>query len=646
MRDELEKLVAAGKITGKHIEPLMTLLEAGFCTHRAWGFGRITALDGSLGRINIDFPGKNDHSMDLAFATESLKPIPRDHILVRKHTDLAALKQEAALHHLDVVKLVIRSLGGRATVDQIMQMLVPDVIGSDWKKWWEAARNEMKKDGHFTVPIKKADSIVYSEEEIALADRLQSDFKVSRGLKAKILVAGEILKSHEDIKSHAVVEDTINSLNADILTHLDTMTALALDGMFIRDDIRAAAGMPISETDPTPAVIWQKVTQLGDFLQQLPAAKHRRALESFRDCTPDWGPRLVLILNEVPAKLSGEISRLLLQEDKGQLLKDTIARLISQHQASSELLLWFGKDRGEYFVDILGPEVFRAMLTAIERDAFNEKKGSRLHDFILDDQNLLPLLLASADIEVVRDVVRTLQLSPSFDDMNKRSLLARVVKQHPSIQSMITGDQKREDVNFLVSWESLERRKMEYDELVQRKIPANTKDIAIAKAYGDLRENHEFKAAKEMQKVLSRRKHELEVQLGRARGTDFANPRLDVVTPGTIVRVTNLKLNQPETFTLLGAWDGDPDRNILSYLTPLAQALMNKAVGAEIVFSNEGHEQHLRIDSIEPAVVPTPASSAEVSDSPVEAPASETTTPTTDTPAAASDAGAVEENAG
>ena len=163
------------------------------------------------------------------------------------------------------------------------------------------------------------------------------------------------------------------------------------------------------------------------------------------------------------------------------------------------------------------------MLTAMERDQFNEKRSNRLREFILDDQELLGELTASADIEVIKDLTRALQLSTVFDDMDKRSLLARIVKAHPAIQSLITGEQTRQDTSLLVSWESLERRRIEYQELVEKKIPANSKEIAIARSYGDLSENHEYKAAKEMQKILMRQKQELEAQLMRARGTDFSN---------------------------------------------------------------------------------------------------------------------------
>src|SRR5438034_7088772 len=206
------------------------------------------------------------------------------------------------------------------------------------------------------------------------------------------------------------------------------------------------------------------------------------------------------------------------------------------------------------------------MLTAMERDQFNEKRSNRLRDFILDDQDLLVELIGSADLEVIKDLTRALQLSPCFDDMDKRSLLARIVKSYPAVQSLISGEQSRQDASLLVSWESLEKRKSEYTELVQKKIPANSKEIAIARSYGDLRENHEYKAAKEMQKILMRRKSELEAQLVRARGTDFASARTDAVGLGTRVRVTDLVANHPETFTILGAWDSDPEKGVVSYL--------------------------------------------------------------------------------
>jgi len=610
MREEFELLASSGKVGKNQVGILSSLAQGGFCIHRSWGVGRITTVDTVFARFTIDFPGKPGHSMDLSFAADSLKPIPSDHILARKAIDLNSLRQMAALHHLDLIRLVLKSYGGKATLDQVQQVLVPDVITEDWKKWWEVAKHELKKDGHFQVPIKKTDPIVFQDKEVSLQDRVMSDFKSAKGLKARVVVAVELLKYLGDLGDPKIaVTETITLLNADIASHSRTMPTLALEGMFVREDLRQAIGSEPQPGELDYSAIWSQNLRLDELLELMPAAKHKRALVAFKVANPNlWHEGVLSILNTTSAKLAGECAGLLIQEGRLDLLKETLARLISQHQASSELLLWLAKERSDSFADILGPEVFRAMLTAMERDQFNEKKSNRLRDFILDDHDLLVELIGSADIEIIKDLTRALQLSPSFDDMDKRSLLARIVKSYPSIQSLITGDPSKQESNIIVSWESLERRKDEYTDLVQKKIPANSKEIAIARSYGDLRENHEYKAAKEMQKILMRRKAELEVQLLRARGTDFLNPRIDQVSIGTRVQVTDLDSKNSETYSVLGAWDFDADKGIISYQTPLAQAILNQPVGKEVEFELDGSRRRYRVDAISAAISANAAS--------------------------------------
>ncbi|HSY18830.1 MAG TPA: GreA/GreB family elongation factor [Candidatus Acidoferrales bacterium] len=600
MREEFEKLAAAGKIEGKHVEPLTHLVEGGCCSHRSWGFGKIKAVDTVFARFTIDFPGKSGHTMDLSFAAEQLKAIPKDHILARKAADIEAVRHLAA-HHLDLIKLVLNSFGGKATTDQIQAALVPDVIRDDWKKWWETAKREMKKDGHFIVPVKKTEPVVYQAQETSLQDRVLTDFRAAKGLKARILVVAEILKAVPDLKDkYAAANEVIAALNADISAYQRTQPAVALEAIFVRDELRAdAAAQPVAG-EVTAAQIWsQDGIKFGALLEAIPAAKHHRALESFKAANPErWSEVLRGAINLVSAKLAKEIANLLITNGMLGQLKETLARHINQHSASSELLLWFAKERNEDFVDILGPEVFRAMLSAMERDQFNERRSNRLRDFILEDQALIAELTASADIEIIKDLTRALKLSPVFDDMDKRSLLARLVKAHPAVQVLVSGEQTKQEATLIVSWESLERRRVEYQELVEKKIPANSKEIAIARSYGDLRENHEYKAAKEMQKILMRQKEDLEAALNRARGADFTNVSTELVGPGTIVQVTDVQSNHVETFTVLGAWDSDPDKGIISYLTPVAMALVNHKVGDEVEIEMSGQKRRQRIDKI------------------------------------------------
>jgi transcription elongation GreA/GreB family factor len=221
----------------------------------------------------------------------------------------------------------------------------------------------------------------------------------------------------------------------------------------------------------------------------------------------------------------------------------------------------------------------------------------------MEDRQLFQDMFGNADVGLARDALRRLQLSPLFDELTKRSLLARIVKVFPDLESMIAGAQAQEKAApLVVSWSSLEKRKAEYEELVKKKIPENIKEISLARSYGDLSENFEYKAAKQMQAVLARRRAELEQALQNARGTSFENPDTSRVSIGTIVTVRDKASKKQETYTILGAWDGDPDRNIISYQTAIGQALLGHKAGENVTLPNGEFD----IASIEPAPVDKP----------------------------------------
>ena len=608
LQSEFKRLVLDGKLDPKVTDALTTLVSGGFCIHRSWGFGKITTVDTLMAKITIDFQSKPEHSMDLGFAAKILKPLDGGHILARKATDLAGLKRMGALDHLELIKLVLTSFDGQATVAQIQESLVPDVIEDDWKKWWADAKKEMKSDGHFQLPVKKTEPIIYHAQELSAHDQLLSNLRDAKGLKAQIAAATEIHKGIGDVENKdAVIGEVIKILNLAIKNHMNLKPSLSLEAILLRDAIRSDVGMEPVEGELEAGSVFEKADDLAEVIEGLSAAKQKLALDAFRlSHTDTWVDRYLEMLNSSGLRLAGELAQMLIEAGHFDRFKDHLEQLVSKHKASTDLMLWLGKNRSDSFADILGPEVFGAMMAAIEQDRFNEKKTSKLGDFIMADQELITDLIGSADVEVVEDLVRALQATICFDDMDKRSLLGRIVKAYPSIQSMISGDQTKDDNLLIVSWPSLERRKNEYEELVKKKIPANSKEIAIARSYGDLRENHEFKAAKEMQKVLMARKGELEIDLTRARGTDFSDASVDQVSVGNKLVVTNLESNKEETFILLGAWDGDPDNQILSYLTPLGQAFLGKKPGEEAEFQIDNDTRRYRINTIERHTVAGP----------------------------------------
>jgi len=59
---------------------------------------------------------------------------------------------------------------------------------------------------------------------------------------------------------------------------------------------------------------------------------------------------------------------------------------------------------------------------------------------------------------------------------------------------------------------------------------------------------------------------------------------------------------EKETFTILGAWDGDVDKGIISYLSEAAKALIGQAVGAEVELPSDSvHiKRKVRILAIRP----------------------------------------------
>jgi transcription elongation factor GreA len=266
------------------------------------------------------------------------------------------------------------------------------------------------------------------------------------------------------------------------------------------------------------------------------------------------------------------------------------------------MLIWLCGEK-QTWGELIRPDLFAAILAALEREQHNSPgRASKLQRALVDDRELLGEIFKKVDVGLARDAMRRLQLTPLFDELTKRSLLARMVKVYPELESMIAGAEPQEKAApLIVSWSSLEKRRAEHEELVKVKIPENTKEIAIARSYGDLSENFEFKAAKQMQSVLMRRKAELEQMLHDARGTSFENSDTSRVSIGTIVRLCKDGTNEEETYTILGAWDGDPDRHIISYQTAIGQALLGHEIGESVSLNSEHGVVQFTIISIQPA---------------------------------------------
>ncbi len=622
MDAELEKLTEAGKLTAKAADQLEKLKPGTFCLHKSWGFGRVADWNLLLNQILIDFQGKKGHPMQLVYAADNLTPIPPEHFLARKATDLAGVKEQMKKDPAAVVRNILESAGGSATVTQISQMMIGDLFTeAEWKRWWTSTTKVLKKEGYFHIPAKKTEPIQLRAEKVARADELVAAFNNARQPKDQTAALDQIIKLQSEFSDPAgQLQPLVDAIEEAAVRNQRFNPAFTIELVMARDDLlKGSSELKSNDAELTlNKIIAEEDGKLVVILPKLPSAKEKRVLQALPAAFgADWGPRALKLMQSNHARGVGQIPRVFVDAGQQGDLRAYFQRAIREHSATSEMLYWLCKERAGEWQDLITPDLLGAILSALERDQHNENsRGSRLRDLLLEDRELISDMFTGVETSTARDAMRRLMLTPVFDELTKRSLLARIIKLYPQLENVITGEQKEEKTeSLIVSWSSLDKRKAEFEELVNKKIPENSKEIGVARSYGDLRENFEFKAAKEMQAVLMRRKSELEAALHQARGTSFENPDTSQVSIGTVVRLRDSSADNEETYTLLGAWDGDPDRQIISYQTAIGQALLGRKVGEKVNLNTEQGSGTFEITAIEAApvdVMPAEASAETV----------------------------------
>ncbi|MDQ6861427.1 MAG: GreA/GreB family elongation factor [Verrucomicrobiota bacterium] len=632
MDPELQKLVDSGKLTPRQADQLNQLKPGTYCLHKSWGFGQIAEWNLLLNQIAIDFQGKKGHPMQLAYAADNLTALAPGHFLARKATDLAGIKGLLKSDPAAVVRNVLESLGGSATVSQISQMMTGDLFNeAEWKKWWTSTTKNLKKDGFFHIPTKKTEPIKLRGEKVSRADELIAFFNQARQPKEQAAALDQIIKFHSEFENPAAqLQPIVNAIEEAAGRNQKFNPAFTIELVMARDDLmERCPGLTSNSPDMTVnRVVAEEEAKLTTILPKLPVAKEKRVLAALPSALgEEWTRRAWHIMQSDNARAVSQMPRVFVEHGQQPELRRLLDRGIREHSLTSETLVWLCKDRTGEWRDLVNPELLGAILSALERDAHNENsRGSKLRDLLLDDRELISDMFTDVETSVARDGMRRLMLTPVFDELTKRSLLARIIKLYPQLESVITGEQKEEkSESLVVSWSTLEKRRAELEEIVNKKIPENSKEIGVARSYGDLRENFEFKAAKQMQAVLMRRKEDLEFMLANARGTSFENPDTTQVSIGTVVTLRDSKTNEEEVYTILGAWDGNPELRILSYQTAIGQALLGRKVGDTVELNTEQGSGTFQIVSISAApvdVLPPDSGAEETAAQPAEAIAS------------------------
>jgi len=607
MESELLTVTLPENLSPALTEKLKHLIPGTYCLHRSWGFGQIKEWNNATESVTIDFKSKHGHVMQFAYAAESLTALAADHVQVQKVESLDALRKKAQENPIQVVRDCIQSLGPQATADGIQALLSPEVISAvDYKKWWDSAKRALKKDGHFYVPGKKNEALRELDAPSALGDSALEHLRLANGPKAVLAALASVAKYWSEIKSDTVLQEVAELVDSTLTKVPKSQLPIQIELALARDEFYHMAGRP-GETGSCAITTLSPQTPpaLSNLLDALPGSRQPKLLEALRVGLPEAWPALFIgLIPRANGRVAEVITEAFQEAGRERDVQAAVNRFIRERNITCDFLFWLCKNRPAVYSPLIEPQLFMAILSVLEKDQFSEiKKGTKLYELVLSDKPLIAAILKDAPVADVRDITRAILLSPVFEELDKRSLLAAIIKLYPEVQAMVVGTDKTAapEAKIIVSWPSLKRREAELEDLDKNQIPQNSKEIGIARGYGDLRENHEFKAAKEMQTILARRKAELEQMLARAEATEFTDIDTSKVTLGTKVTLKDGSSSEALAYTILGAWDSDLSKGIISYQTAVARALLNHTVGERIELStDEGGIRHVVIEKIEP----------------------------------------------
>ncbi|WP_395740348.1 GreA/GreB family elongation factor [Prosthecobacter sp.] len=598
MNPEVQNIVAAGKLPAADGEKLSKLEPGTFVLHKSWGVGKIAEWDLLGDRVLIDFEGKPGHPLKLAFAVSSLEIISPDHLLARRLGDLDSLKEMAAKNPPALVELALKSSGNSLHLDDLEKLLkgriVPD---ADYKKWWEGAKRALKTHRHIVVPAKRTEKLVLRDQAENAGTQMVKSFLAARDLKSKLATLASIQKDIDlftDAKSELipVFQDISDSARKSVKLNLKECLQLLLARDELIESLNASAPMGSMKISD---LIMETKEVLADSIKGLSASLLGRIYRAFPEAFPNrgWVPEILHHLTKTGGRAVAEIATVLDANDELDVLAEALKKSLRNRMLSADLLIWMARERKGLAESVFDIDLGHAILGVIESDHMEggPKRTGRLQDLLSDDKTLLGEMVAEAEDEDVRLLAKRLINGSLFDELTRRSLMARIIKVRPEMEAMMDENAAatHKDDSLIVSWESLEKKKQELEDLINVKIPDNKREIQIARDEGDLRENGGYKAARDQQSVLLRMQGKLERELRNARGTDFANVPTDKVGIGTIVDLEDVPSGEKETFTILGAWDGDLDKNIISYLSESAKALIGKAVGEELDLPTDSH---------------------------------------------------------
>ncbi|MCF7838610.1 MAG: GreA/GreB family elongation factor [Candidatus Marinimicrobia bacterium] len=558
---------------------------------KTWGGGRVARLDWFDRRVIIDFENRAGHGLALVYAAEALQLVEPDHLIAWVLDRPDELRQLARDNPAEVARMALRSFGP-LTIPQLQEQLTPRIFPADqWKKFWDGARKGLKADPCCVVPVKRTEPLRWTEQPVeAAADPLRA-------------LAGErsmprILKLIEDQLDSPCFKD----LDADGQAQVADRLQLVMKGAVRHPELQVRAllaahalRLPSALLDHEQGLrVYFEPSALLPVLSRLPARDRGRLLRALAEMDAPMIQRALLThLGDLESTALREALTLLLERGQAEPVQARVRQQVEDRTIGAPLLSWLLRNEDCLATWSLGHVGDLALwaLRALEVRQTGEglKQQNELRKRI-EQPAWLTRALEALDPPGRRELARALRDSPAWPPMDRRSLLAYLVKADPELQETIIERREERDSAAeaapLTSPRMFRARQLQLQRIVERDMPQVARDIGIAREYGDLRENAEYKAAKEKQGLLMRRQAELEQMLGRVRVMEFSAAAPVTVVPGCQVRLL-YPSGARRTYCILGIWDSEDALGIISCDSLLARALLGKGAGETVSAPDE-----------------------------------------------------------
>ena len=567
-----------------------------FVFHRSWGVGRIALVEAD--EVTIDFAKKRGHTMALKMAIDALVTLSKDHIWVLKATwKKEKLYDKVKSDPIWTLKTIIRSFNNSYDVRKLKAELVPSVLTeSEWSGWNTRVRKILKTNPSFGVSPDSVDVFSVRERQNSLSEKLYNEFKAEK----KFLNRVEIIRNFE----HAWDPQTDTESFADMLSYFSgflksysQVNEQIMGSYLLIKEITSRVPTLAENLSLNFVTLLEGVPNMTELYAGLKDKKLQDAfLKEVKLFSPAW-PDIYIKL--FPLALRESMIETLISEGQKEKITALVRNCFNNYRENRNAVIWFyktnlGNTQDWYTNAALSDEKIVITLIHVLDTSFREieshldtaenKKITKQVFEILFTGNLIYDYIDRSGVESITRIYTLLEDVKDLDPVIKEQFRKTINKKYPDFKFSGIAEKDTAIKGLLVTLAAFEAKKKQLAKLMDEDIPANAKEIAFALSLGDLRENAEFKAAKEKQGILNTTVARLKDDIDRAQLFDPSTVTTSRVSFGTRVLLHNETKNVDETYTILGPWESNPDEKVISYLSPFGNAILNKKAGETFEF--------------------------------------------------------------